>query len=378
MIYLDNSATTYPKPPSVIGAVNRAMRIYGFNPGRGGYRQSLKASEKIYETRGIVKSFFNAPSIERVIFTGSCTQALNTVIKGVLKRGDHVVISSMEHNAVLRPLQRLHKDGIIEYTVAEVDADDDKTIENFRNAINGRTRLFVCTHASNVFGTRLPVERLCALAHSYGVLFCLDAAQSAGILPVDITGDNYDFVCCAGHKYLYGPMGTGILLINNDVTLNTLIEGGTGSQSAEGDMPSFCPDRFEAGTCNIPGIIGLGAGISFAAAKGINSIYQKEMRMISALRKRMGALDKIRVYGDNNGVPVLSFSVSGTDSEAAADYLSKSADIAVRGGLHCAPLAHRHMGTSDGGAVRISPSVFTTDNDMQTLFNSLRKLNNSA
>lgn len=379
MIYLDNSATTYPKPPSVYQAVNNAMKMYGFNPGRGGYRRSILASQKVYETRGIVKRFFNAPAEENVIFTCGCTHALNMAIKGVLKRGDHVVISSMEHNAVLRPLRKLSSDGYITFSIAETAVgDDEKTIENFRKSINSRTRLLVCTHASNVFGFRLPVERLCALAHSYNILFCLDAAQSAGIFRIDMQSDGYDLVCCAGHKYLYGPMGTGILLVNNGVMLDTILEGGTGSESSDDNMPSYYPDRLEAGTANISGILGLGAGISFVSGRGIENIYGREMRLINKLRNELGGLDNITVYGDENSAPVLSFRVEDTDSEAVARYLSEHADIAVRSGLHCAPLAHRQMGTIDSGTVRIAPSVFTTEKDVQILFNSLRKMSHSA
>ena len=377
MIYLDNSATTYPKPLAVYQAINNAVRIYGFNPGRGGYRQSIRASEKVFETRSTIKRFFNVSTEENVIFTSGCTEALNMVIKGVLKRGDHVVISSMEHNAVLRPVQKLSNNGMITYTIAEVKADNDETLANFRKSINNRTKLFICTHASNVFGIRLPVERLCALAHSYNIMFCLDAAQSAGVLPVDVQGDNYDFVCCAGHKYLYGPMGTGLLLINNDTLLDTLTEGGTGSQSAETEMPSFYPDRLEAGTGNIAGIIGLGEGVDFVSKRGIDNIYKKETRLIKTLSERLSTLDKVTVYPNYNGAPVLSLDMKGRNSEDIARYLSERSDIAVRSGLHCAPLAHQSMGTIDKGTVRISPSVFTTENDIKILFNSLRKLHNS-
>lgn len=377
MIYLDNSATTYPKPPAVYQAVGRAMRDFGFNPGRGGYERSLAASKKIYEARTQMKKFFHASDEASVIFTSGCTQAVNTVIKGVLHRGDHVIISSMEHNSVVRPLQKLYNAGYCSYSVADIGADDDETIENFRRAINRNTRLFICTHASNVFGTRLPVERLCALAHSYGILFCLDAAQSAGLLHIDLERDGYDFVCCAGHKYLYGPMGTGILLLKGEHMLDTLIEGGTGSESADPDMPSYYPDRLEAGTQNVPGILGLNAGVQLLSNIGIEKIYQKEMRLIRGLWRRLQEFDRIKVYGDfgddSRSAPVLSFTVSGIDSEEVAHVLSKRG-IAVRSGLHCAPLAHRFMGTSEGGTVRVAPSYFTTETDINILVNSLRKL----
>lgn len=379
MIYLDNSATTFPKPAAVIQAMNNAARNFSFNPGRGGYRQSLKASEIVYNTRSKVKSFFNAPSEESVIFTYNCTHAINMAVKGVLNRGDHAVISSFEHNAVLRPVQRLADAGFITYSVAEVvPGDDEQTVDNFRKAINSKTRLFVCTHASNVFGIRLPVERLCALAHSYNILFCLDAAQSAGLLDIDVSLEKYDYVCCAGHKYLYGPMGTGALIINNDTALKTLIEGGTGSESADSAMPLYCPDRLEAGTANVIGIAGLGAAIDFLSSKGIGNILKRETRLVTGLKNRLQTIEGLKVYENYDGVPVFSFSVDGFDSERVARYLSEQSDIAVRSGLHCAPLAHRQMGTLDSGTVRVAPGMFTTENDIQILFKTLRKMIHSA
>ena len=378
MIYLDNSATTYPKPPSVIRAVQNAVQTYGFNPGRGGYRRSLSTSQKVYEARETVRDFFNVPSVESVIFTPSCTQALNTVIKGVLKKGDHVIISSLEHNAVARPVHRLQEKGLITYSIAQAEIEDpDRTVDNFRQLINARTKMIVCTHASNVFGYRLPVERLCALAHSNGLLFCLDAAQSAGLLPIDMQNDGYDFVCCAGHKYLYGPMGIGLLLIGNDNDVDSLIEGGTGSVSDELSMPPFYPDKLEAGTMNIAGIIGLQAGISFVKQKGIDKIFEKESRLIQLLSEELRSFSHIRQYHEDTAsfyhTPVLSFTVDDTDSETVVKYLSEQYDIAVRGGLHCAPLAHRMMDTVETGTVRISPSVFTNQTDIRILLNSLRK-----
>ena len=378
MIYLDNSATTYPKPPEVLRAVQNAVREYSFNPGRGGYRHSLKTSKKVYQARETIRNFFNAPSVESVIFTPGCTQSVNMAIKGILKRGDHVIISSLEHNAVVRPLHKLKEQGIITYSIAKAaPEDDEKTIQNFRDSINQNTRMIICTHASNVFGFRLPVERLCALAHSYGILFCLDAAQSAGILPIDMEEGGYDFVCCAGHKYLYGPMGIGLLITGKDITVDSLIEGGTGSVSSELSMPSFYPDKLEAGTLNIPGILGLEAGIQFVDRQGIGNIYEKESHLIHYLRDRIKDFRHIKIFDNSNDnhfdVPLLAFSAEDTDSETVAAYLSEKYDIAVRGGLHCAPTAHASMGTSERGIVRIAPSVFTTQADMNMLVNSLRK-----
>lgn len=376
MIYLDNSATTYPKPQSVINAVQRAIRYDGFNPGRGGYRRSVAASKSIYDARSTVKYFFGVDDETNVIFTCGCTQSLNMVVKGALKRGDHVVISSLEHNAVIRPLHKLQEKQYITYSVAQVDNDDDDaTINNFRSAINAHTRMIVCTHASNVFGYILPVQRICALAHQYGISFCLDAAQSAGILDINMNRDGYDYVCCPGHKYLYGTMGIGLLLLGNNSDLEPFVEGGTGSVSSELTMPDFYPDRLEAGTPNISGILGLKAGIEFVGLKGRDRIYQSEALMIANLREKLSRLNNVSIFGGTDRcVPILSFTVDGSDSETVAKYLADSADIAVRGGLHCAPLAHRSMGTIDGGTVRIAPSVFTKPEEMDVLVNKLRKL----
>lgn len=372
MIYLDNAATTNPKPESVIREVSSALKHYSANPGRGGHTPSMKAAEAVYKTRTLVKDLFHVSSEENVIFTSGCTQSLNTVIKGVLKRGDHVVVSSMEHNSVIRPLYRLKEKGWIDYTIAKVTpADHDATVNAFRAAINSKTRLIICTHASNVFGTLLPVERICALAHSYGILFCLDAAQSAGLLDIDITENRYDFMCCAGHKGLYGPTGIGLLLINTDTRLDPLIEGGTGSDSVNHAMPEYYPDRLESGTLNIPGICGMGAGIRFIRHHGIHKIYQHEMRLIRKLYHEISAIPGVELYTNDPeripSAPVLSFNLKNHDSEQVSDYLNKRYGIAVRAGLHCAPLAHQMMGTTDRGTVRIAPSIFTTDKEIQTL-----------
>lgn len=379
MIYLDNSATTYPKPPEVIRAVQNAVRNYGFNPGRGGYRQSIQTAQKVYEARESIAGFFRAPSPESVIFTPGCTHSLNTVIKGVLQPGDHVVISSLEHNAVVRPLYQLSENGMITYDTADVViGNDEATIKNFRNAINQKTRMIICAHASNVFGYCLPVERLCALAHSYQILFCLDSAQSAGLFPIDIEKDGYDFVCCPGHKYLYGPMGIGLLLIGHDNDIRPLVAGGTGSLSSQAATPDFYPDRLEAGTQNIAGIFGLKAGVGFVQKQGVERIYSKEKRLIDLLYRSLNNSDRLRFVGREDGrddayAPVLSFTVNGIDSETVVRELSEQYRIAVRGGLHCAPLAHKALGTSENGVIRVSPSVFTSVDDINILRKALRK-----
>ena len=361
----------------VINAVAKAMAMYSANPGRGGHEASVRAAGAVYDARRNIADFFGMEEEENVIFTSNCTEALNTVIKGILRAGDHVVISSFEHNSVLRPIETLKERIGISYTVADVVSDDEETIDNFRKAIESRTRLIVCTHASNVLGIIPPVRRLCALAHNYGILFCLDAAQSAGTLEIDMGEDGYDFVCCAGHKGLYGPMGTGLLLINCEEQLSTLKEGGTGSASADPLMPDYLPDRLESGTLNVPGIVGLSAGVSFVRNKGLDRIYEHELRLIEKLYRELEDTPTIRLYTfepvRGKTAPVLSFNIDGADSESVAKYLDERYHIAVRAGLHCSPLAHRAMGTIDGGTVRISPSLFSTTADIGVMIRALRR-----
>lgn len=324
--------------------------------------------------------FFHASSPEAVIFTPGCTQSINMVIKGALKRGDHVIISSLEHNAVYRPLYQLSKRGEITFDIADVViGDDEATINHFRQAINKNTRMILCTHASNVIGYRLPTERLCALAHSYGILFCLDAAQSAGVFPIDMINDGYDFVCCPGHKYLYGPMGIGLLLIGNDNIVAPLIAGGTGSVSTQPEMPDFYPDRLEAGTQNISGILGLKAGVDFVRQRGMDRIYHQESRLINRLYRSLRRHEHLHFIGraderEDVYAPVLAFTADHTDSETVAEQLSQQYQIAVRGGLHCAPLAHKALGTIDRGVVRIAPSVFTSTEEMNILYHALSRI----
>ena len=376
MIYLDNSATSFPKPQTVNAACARAVRLYA-NPGRGGHSLSIGASGEIYSARKAVSEFFNAEGAERVIFTLNCTSAVNTVIKGILKSGDHVIVSELEHNSVMRPLERLKNTGISSTAVKVYPCDDEKTIASFRAAINQRTRMIICTQASNVWGIRLPVERLSALAHEYGLFILVDAAQSAGVVPIDMQKSGIDFLCTAGHKGLYGPMGTGILIVGCDTVPESLIEGGTGSSSMSFEQPDVLPDKLESGTPNVSGIAGLHAGIDFVKRNGTEKLSAHEFRLIKRLYRDLSGMKNIRLYlpepEPEYFVPILSFNVDGTDSETAAAELSKRG-IAVRAGLHCAPAAHRAMGTLETGAVRISPSVFTSQNDIDKLIYTLKRI----
>lgn len=377
MIYLDNAATTFPKPQSVKNAVAVALARYGANPGRGGHTMSLQASQLMFDARTALVKLFNAKSENSIIFTHNCTQSLNMVLKGLLMPGDHVVVSNLEHNAVMRPLKKLSEQGV-SYTQAKVfPCDNDATVNSFRDALNSKTKLIVCTHASNVWGIRLPVERITALAHQYGILVAVDAAQTAGIIPIDLMENNIDFLCVAGHKGLYGPMGTGVLIYNTDTELDTIIEGGTGTSSFSLEQPLELPERFESGTQNLPGIAGLKAGVDYVTAHKQENIAKHEIALVQRLYDRLSQIKGVKLYTQRPTAeyfaPVLSFNISDMDSEEAAAALNRR-KIAVRAGLHCAPSAHSAFGTTDGGTVRVSPSAFTTYSDIDNLVFAVRKI----
>lgn len=380
MIYFDNGATTFPKPKSVVNAVNYAITKIGANPGRGGHNMAMKASEVLFECRNNAATLFDIENSENIIITNNCTTALNTVIKGILKSGDHAVISSYEHNAVVRPLEFLKNKGV-EYSIAQVDyTDNEKTVDNFRKAFKENTKLVICTHASNVFGIRLPIERIAALCKLNGILFCVDAAQTAGLIPISLKNSDIDYLCTAGHKGLYGPMGTGLLIINSKVIPESLTQGGTGSLSAQENQPDILPDKFESGTHNLIGIAGLNEGIKYVIRKTPQGIFDYEIRLAGNLYDGLSKIKDIELYTkkpDKNGfVPVISFNLKNIDSEKTAQILNDRFNIAVRAGLHCAPLAHKCFGTLEKGTVRAVISSFTTQNEVNYLVNSISQINN--
>lgn len=379
MMYFDNGATTFPKPPSVVRAVNSALQAYGGNPGRGGHRMAVRAGEVIYQCRENAARLFGAENPENIIFTDSCTTALNIVLHGLLQRGDHVVLSSLEHNAVARPLHMLQKTRGVRLTVARVaEGDDEQTLQNFRNAINGDTKLVVCTAASNVFGVRLPVARLAALCRIYGVLLCVDAAQGAGVMPLHVAESGIDFLCAAGHKGLYGPMGTGILVINSKTLPAPLTQGGTGSLSRSLEQPDDLPDRYESGTPNLPGIAGLNAGIQFVQARGAERLLHREMQLLQRLYNGLARQSGVVLYTqpptEATHVPVLSFNLQGRDCEEVAALLDRRFGIAVRAGLHCAPMAHQAYGTENSGTVRAVLSAYTDPAQINGFLSAIQKI----
>lgn len=377
MIYLDNGATSFPKPLSVRQNVDISLKKFSANPGRSGHSLSLRAAKEIFDCRKRLKELFNVNSEEEIIFTENCTMALNTVIFGLLNEGDHVLISSMEHNSVTRPLESL-KDKGVTYSTFDYSYDDNETVDNVRNLIKPETKLVICTHASNVFGFRFPIERICALCHAYGILFCVDSAQSAGVFDIDVGTNQYDFVCMSGHKSLYGPMGTGVLILNNR-NLKPLLYGGTGTESVKKSQPEGLPEKFESGTQNMNGISGLKAGVDFVKNRGIKNIYNHEYKLAKRLFNGLANNRKVITYNKSfdygKVAPVVSFNIDGVYSEDLVAKLNKYG-IMTRGGLHCSPLAHTTMNTIENGTVRVVPGAFNTINDINYLLNVIRKLTN--
>lgn len=371
MIYLDNAATTGHKPEQVIRAVEAALKNYSANPGRSGHTLSERAATAVYNAREKTAEFFGADGAEQVVFTASCTHSINCVIKGVLKGDDHIIISSLEHNAVVRPIVK----SKISYDVAQVSfTDDNLTLENFRRLIRPNTRMIFVTAASNVIGKRLPLAALGRLCKERGLLFGVDAAQTAGVIPIDMKQDGIDYLCIAPHKGLYAPMGVGILIARQPIE-NTLVEGGTGVDSRNPYQPDTLPERLESGTLNVPGIIGVSAGLDFVKQKGVQRIYEHEIKLIRMLYKGLEAMPHIELYTqypESGFAPVLSFNVSGVPSAKVAGILNKNG-IATRSGLHCAPSAHKVIGTLENGTVRVCPSVFNNAREIQSLLYALKK-----
>lgn len=378
MIYFDNAATSGKKPENVRMAVNRALRELSVNPGRGGYTQSQKAAEEMYLCRTKIKEMFCCDDETQVVFCPSCTSAINYVLKGVLNRGDHLLISSMEHNAVARPALSLKKAGV-QVDVAEVIfGDDEATVRSFVNKIRPNTKMIFCTHASNVNGQLLPIAALGAFCKKEGIMFGVDAAQSGGVLPIDMQNMQIDYLCIAPHKGLLAPTGTGVLIARKPIS-KTILEGGTGTESLRLTQPESLPERLESGTVNLPGILGISAGIDFINRNGLENLFRHEMEVHKALYNGISKISGARIYSPDPYktlcTPVLSFNMDGASSEETASYLAKY-DVAVRAGLHCAPLAHQRLGTIDSGAVRLSSGWFNTKAEAGKVVNLLKNMQN--
>ena len=364
MIYLDNAATSFPKPPSVIRAMTESLQNHGANPGRGGHRLALEAGRIVEKCRESAAAFFGAASPEQVIFTHNCTESLNIAISGMLHKGDEVICSHGEHNAVMRTLERYVSRGDITVKLLRPDGRGLLSPEGLRRAITSRTGLVIICHASNVSGVVQPVRALGAVCREKGVPLLVDAAQSAGMLEVTLDALNADMIALPGHKGLLGPHGTGLLALREGIDPEPLILGGTGSASESVRQPELLPDRYESGTLNLPGIAGLLAGIEFVAPQR-EDIHRYEAALNDRLRRQLAQIPGLRILGDDRAprVAITSVVPEGGDSAALADALD-AAGVAVRGGLHCAPAIHSYLGTMRSGAVRFAPGPFNTERDI--------------
>lgn len=376
MIYLDNAATSFPKPEEVYRAVDKCLREYSANPGRSGHRMALRAGREIYETRELICKLFNIENPMQIIFTYNATDSLNLAIKGLLKRGDHVITSSMEHNSLIRPIKALEEIGV-ENTIVQCNEEGLIRVNELRSSIKDNTKLIALSHASNVAGTLMPIKAIGKIARAKNILLLLDAAQTAGVYRIDVKKMNIDLLAVPGHKGLMGPQGTGILYLRKGIELRHIKEGGTGSKSESLLQPEIIPDRYESGTPNTPGIVGLGAGIKFILDTGIDKIREHEEELTAYMLRKLKEIDKVKVYGIKNAkqqASVISINIGDLDSSEVSYILDKAFDIAVRSGLHCAPLAHKTLGTFEQGTVRFSMGYFNKKEDIDNAINAIKRI----
>jgi cysteine desulfurase family protein len=379
MIYLDYAATSWPKPPEVIKAMADYLEYAGGNPGRSGHRLSIAAARILFAARESVATLFNAPDPQRVIFTHNVTYALNLAIRGLLSSGDHVVTSSIEHNSVMRPLRALERDGV-QLTVAACEPDGRVDLEKFRAAVRPGTRLVVVTHASNVVGTILPIGEIAQIAHAAGALLLVDAAQTAGAVPIDVQAMGIDLLAFTGHKGLFGPPGTGGLVIGAQVDieqLKPLVRGGTGSKSEFEEQPDMLPDKYESGTPNGVGIAGLGAGVNWVLARGVDEIHAHETRLTEALLAGLQDARGVTLFGPKDPkamTSVVSCIVEGARVSDIGLRLDDEFEILCRVGLHCAPAAHRTIGSFPEGTIRLAPGALTTLDEIETVVDAMQQI----
>lgn len=372
MIYLDSAATTYQKPPAVEAAMVEALRTMS-SPGRGGYPAAMAAAAAAFDCRSELAELYGLENPEQVVFTMNATHALNIAIKTLVPPGGRAVISGYEHNAVTRPLAALKADvKIAEAPLFQPEA----AAEAFAKLVDEKVDAVICTHVSNVFGFIQPVEAVAAICRARGVPLIIDDSQAAGVLPLNMAELGAAFAAMPGHKGLYGPQGTGVLLCGDGVTPRTLLEGGTGSLSLQQEMPDFLPDRLEAGTHNMPGIAGLLAGVRYVRNRGLEAICRRERQLAQMAAAELRELPGVTVHArpdQHAQAGVLSFTAEGREVESLGESLAQRG-IAVRAGLHCAPLAHRSAGTLDSGTVRISFSDFNTSEEVLQLISAVREI----
>lgn len=376
MIYLDNAATTLHKPKQVIDAVVTAMTTYG-NSSRGAHGTSLSASRGIYGAREKAAAFFGLSRPDHVVFTSNSTEALNIAISGTLSKGDHVITTELEHNSVLRPLYRLEETGIIELSFVKADRQGIPDYEDFEKLIRPETKAIVSTHASNLTGNIVDIERVGRTAKAHGLLFIVDASQTAGAVPINMEKQNIDILCFTGHKSLMGPQGTGGLLVREGIKIRPFKVGGSGIKSYLKTQPEEMPVCLEAGTLNGHGIAGLSAAFDYINEVGTEAIREKEMALASSFLEGIKDVEGVVLYGDpdmNNRTAIVTLNIGDVDSAVLADDLAQEYDIAVRAGAHCAPKMHEALGTVEQGAVRFSFSWFNTEEEVEKAVQAVKEL----
>jgi cysteine desulfurase family protein len=381
MIYLDNAATSWPKPESVYQTMGDFLRTKGGNPGRGSHSLAFAGMEAVEETRMLAARLINAPKKERVIFTFNCTDALNLGLKGLLRQGNHVITSCIEHNSVARPLNKLAHQGVKVTKIPPSKETGVVAAQDIEEAITKDTRLVVITHASNVTGIVQPIEAYGAIVRKHGLILMVDAAQTAGQFPIDVQSGNIDLLACSGHKGLFGPPGTGVLYIGDRAELDSIREGGTGSQSEIEEQPTALPYRFESGTLNSVGIGGLGAGLKYIFAEGLDKIHNHERYLTERLMDGMLHIPGVIAYSFKdraNQAHVVSFNIEGYEPGEVGAILDQTFDIKARTGLHCAPAAHRTLGTFPLGTIRLSPGYFNTVEEIDMTLQALERIARTA
>jgi cysteine desulfurase/selenocysteine lyase len=374
MIYLDNAATSFPKPEAVYQALDRFARQSLANPGRAGHKMALEAERTLDDARHLLNQLFHGQGPERFIFTLNCTDALNMAFKGVLKAGDHVITTDLEHNSVSRPLRAMELDGRIALTRVAADAGGTIDPDAIRRAVTPQTRLIAVTHASNVLGTVQPIADIGTIARQRDLLFLVDAAQTAGVLPLDVQTMHIDLLALPGHKSLLGPTGTGALYVSPRARVGAWREGGTGGDSANETQPVEFPYFLEGGTPNVLGVAGLAAGIKYVQEEGLNKIHTHEVALCERLWRRLDEIGGYEVFGHRDPsrrVGTLSFRSQALPATEVGGILDQAFEIAIRPGLHCAPYVHRAIGTFPDGTVRVSPGPFSTEADIDRLAGAL-------
>ncbi len=378
-IYLDCAATTRQKPPQVLKALTQFATEVGVSHGRGAYRKGIEANELVFQTRLALSKLFNIQRMDRILFMKNVTEALNTALKGFLKKGDHVVLSSLEHNAVIRPLNKLKAVLGLEYSLVPANSQGRLNPYDFEKAIKPNTRMVCLVHASNVTGNLSPVEEVGALCSRKGIAFLVDAAQTAGSVPISVKDLHIDFLAFTGHKGLMGPTGTGGLVVSPQLNLDSFLEGGTGSNSDKEEQPSQWPDKFESGTQNYWGLAGLKASVEFLLKSGVESVRKKEEALTTQFLAGAEQIKGVKIYGLPAGtgkerISVVSLNVEGKDPSEVGYELDEKFSIMTRVGLHCAPLAHRTIGTYPIGTVRFSFGYYNTEKEIEKALKALREL----